>query len=72
MKQVLLTEKNVCRWNEIAAVDVKTEISRISGAKTNCLIRKNDGREIVLTDAVADLPRVAEIIRAKVFSSANL
>jgi len=58
-------KKFVCLWNEIESVNVKKESSLASGAKINCLVRKTDGQEIVLTDAIKDLERIVKTIDEK-------
>lgn len=58
-------KKFVCLWNEIESVNIKKESSPAGGAKINCLIRKTNGREIVLTETIEDLEGVVKIIGEK-------
>jgi len=58
-------KKFVCTWNEIESINVKAESQMIGGAKLNCLIRKNDGQEIVLTEVIEDLESIVKIIDGK-------
>lgn len=58
-------KKFVCLWNEIGSANIKTENSSISGAKMNCLVRRRDGQEIVLTEIIEDLESIIKIIGEK-------
>lgn len=61
-------KKFVCLWTEIEAATVKIENSRIGGAKKICLVRKTDGQEILLTDALAGFETIVQIINSKKLS----
>jgi len=58
-------KKFVCTWDEIESIDVKAESHLIGGAKINCLVRKADGQEIVLTEVIEDLETIVKIIDEK-------
>jgi hypothetical protein len=58
-------KKFVCAWDEIESINVKAESQLISGAKFNCLVRKSDGQEIVLTEVIEDLESIVKIIDGK-------
>jgi hypothetical protein len=55
-------KKFVCTWNEIESINVKAESHLIGGAKINCLVRKADGQEIVLTDVIENVEYLVETI----------
>jgi predicted membrane-bound spermidine synthase len=55
-------KKFACTWDEIESINVKAESQLIGGAKINCLVRKADGQEIVLTEAIEDLEGIVKII----------
>ncbi len=59
-------KKFVCLWSEVESVNVKTENNLISGEKINCLVRKADGQEIVLTEVIEDLESIVKIIDGKI------
>lgn len=59
-------KKFVCLWNEIESVGVKKESSLGSGAKINCLIRKTDGQEIVLSEIIDNIEYIVKIIESKI------
>jgi hypothetical protein len=58
-------KKFVCVWDEIESINVKAESQLLSGAKINCLVRKTDGQEIVLTEVIEDLESIVKIIDRK-------
>jgi hypothetical protein len=55
-------KKFVCAWDEIESINVKAESQLVGGAKINCLVRKADGQEIVLTEVIEDLESILKII----------
>lgn len=57
--------KFVCLWNEIESANVETENSRIGVVKKSCLVRRNDGQEVLLTDSLADFENIVRIINSK-------
>ena len=59
-------KKFVCTWDKIESINVKAESQFISGAKINCLVRKADGQEIVLTEVIEDLESFIKIIDGKI------
>jgi hypothetical protein len=59
-------KKLVCAWNEIESINVKAESLLLGGAKINCLVRKTNGQEIVLTEAIEDLESIVKIIDGKI------
>ncbi len=59
-------KKFVCAWDEIESINVKAESQMIGGAKINCLVRKADGQEIVLTEVIEDLESIVKIIDEKI------
>lgn len=58
-------KKFVYLWNEIESVNIKKESNPASGAKMECLIRKSDGQEIVLSEVIEDLESIVKIIDYK-------
>ncbi len=58
-------KKFVCAWNEVESMNVKAESQLIGGAKINCLVRKIDGQEIVLTETIEGLENIVKIIDEK-------
>lgn len=59
-------KKFVCAWDEIESINVKAESQLIGGAKINCLVRKLDGQEIVLTEVIEHLESIVKIIDGKI------
>ncbi len=59
-------KKFVCTWDGIESINVKVESQLISGAKINCLVRKADGQEVVLTEVIEDLESIIKIIDGKI------
>ncbi len=64
--------KFVCLWSEIESANVKTENSRIGGAKTNFVIRRIEGQEIVLTETIEGLGSIIKIINKKAQSNISI
>jgi hypothetical protein len=58
-------KKFVCAWDEIELINIKAESQLIGGAKINCLVRKIDKQEIVLTETIEDLESIIKIIDGK-------
>ena len=58
-------KKFVCTWDEIESINVKAESQMISGTKINCLVRKADGQEIVLTEVIEHIESIVKIIDGK-------
>lgn len=58
-------KKHVCRWEEIDAIEGKTENRSNGGAKINFEIRKTDGEKIYLTETICDVEKAVDIIGGK-------
>ena len=54
--------KNVCRWDELEAINLKMESRLISSEKINCEIIKTNGEKIVLTEAIDGIQQIVDRI----------
>ncbi len=61
-----------CLWEEIESIDIKAESRLMSGAKINCLVRKNGGQEIVLTEVIEGIENIVELIDLKIQSETEI
>jgi hypothetical protein len=59
-------KKQICLWDEIDSMAVKTESRLVGGAKINCEIRKTDGAQIVLSEAIHGVDKIMERISAEI------
>jgi hypothetical protein len=55
-------KKQICLWDEIDAMAVKTESRLVGGDKVHCEIRKTNGEKIVLNEAIQGVGQIMERI----------
>ena len=61
--------KQVCQWNEIDAVSIKSESRINADAKSGYEIVKSNGEKIVLSEAIEGIENIVERIRAELIKS---
>jgi hypothetical protein len=59
-------KKQICRWDEIESMAVKTESRLVGGDKINCEIRKTNGERIVLSETIHGVDKIMERIDAEI------
>jgi hypothetical protein len=59
-------KKQVCRWDEIESMAVRTESRLVGGDKINCEIRKTNGERIVLSETIHGVDKIMERIDAEI------